>query len=72
MYVRFKTTSDNGMILFQHKGNTVRGDYLALAVIRGQVEFSYNLGKQTENNLHILRSTVDVADGQWHTATATR
>ncbi|PVD37045.1 hypothetical protein C0Q70_04038 [Pomacea canaliculata] len=72
VYVRFKTTSDNGMILFQHKGNTVRGDYLALAVIRGQVEFSYNLGKQTENNLHILRSTVDVADGQWHTATATR
>ena len=70
--VRFKTTEDNGMILFQNKGSSVKADYLALAVVRGRVEFSYNLGKQNEENLFILRSKVDVTDGQWHTALASR
>ena len=70
--VRFKTTEDNGMILFQNKGSSVKADYLALAVVRGRMEFSYNLGKQNEENLFILRSKVDVTDGQWHTALASR
>ena len=70
--VRFKTTENNGMILFQNKGSSVKADYLALAVVRGRVEFSYNLGKQNEENLFILRSKVDVTDGQWHTALASR
>ncbi|KAL8568100.1 hypothetical protein ACOMHN_000324 [Nucella lapillus] len=70
--VRFKTTEQNGVILFQNKGESVRGDYLSLAVVRGRLEFSYNLGKQNEDNLHILRSKVDVTDGKWHTAVAKR
>ncbi|XP_076472604.1 agrin-like [Babylonia areolata] len=70
--VRFQTTADNGLVLFQNKGDTVRGDYLALAVVKRHVEFSYNLGEQDEDHLHILRSKVDVVDGQWHNVTATR
>ena len=70
--VRFKTTEENGLLLFQNKGSSVRGDYLSLAVVGGRVEFSYNLGKQNEDNLHVLRSKVDVTDGQWHTAVAIR
>ncbi|XP_076451600.1 agrin-like isoform X2 [Babylonia areolata] len=70
--VRFKTSEPSGMILFQNKGESVRGDYLALAVVRGRVELSYNLGAQDEEKLHVLRSKVDVTDGRWHTAVAKR
>ncbi|XP_070206823.1 agrin-like isoform X2 [Littorina saxatilis] len=70
--VNFKTTEPNGMILFQNKGDSVRGDYLAVAVVRGRVEFSYNLGQNNEDDLHVIRSKVEVTDGQWHTVTATR
>ena len=70
--MRFKTQAESGMLLFQNKGLSVKADYLALAVVRGRVEFSYNLGQQDEENLHVLRSKVDVTDGQWHTLVATR
>ena len=70
--VRFKTTSDQGLILFQSSGAHVRDDYLALAIARGHVQFSYNLGEQDETNLHILTSKVEVDDQLWHTVVATR
>jgi len=60
------------LILYQNGKSNVLGDYLAIAIIRGKVEFSYNLGKQSENDLHIMRSIVDVNDGRWHYISAKR
>ncbi|KAI1287382.1 Agrin [Halotydeus destructor] len=63
--VSLRTHSPNGLILWLNKGNTVKTDYLALAVSDGYLELSYNLGKQKE--LLVMRSTVRADDGHWHT-----
>ncbi|XP_061162516.1 agrin-like [Saccostrea echinata] len=68
----FKTRSMEGLILFQNGRSNILGDYLALAVVGGKVELSYNLGKQTEGDLHIIRSSTKVDDGQWHHVIARR
>lgn len=59
-------------MLYQNGQSALLGDYLALAIVNGKVEFSYNLGKQTEDDLHIIRSAVRVDDGQWHRLLAYR
>ncbi|KAL5014686.1 hypothetical protein ScPMuIL_008956, partial [Solemya velum] len=71
-HFRFRSNKDNGLILFQNSGISVKGDYLAIAMVDGKIEFSYNLGKQTDRDLHIIRSLVKVSDGQWHTANIQR
>ena len=65
--MKFKLSGLGGLILVQQSDLTHFADYLAIAVVNGRVELSYNLGRQTENNLHILQSTIYVNDGQWHT-----
>ena len=70
--VRFNTVVDAGLILLQHKTGDVQGDYLAIALVNGYVEVSYNLGKQPADDLHMLRSEVTVNDGTWHTLVFTR
>ncbi|CAC5391141.1 unnamed protein product [Mytilus coruscus] len=71
-YIKFRTLKSNGLILYQNGKSNVLGDYLAIAIVRGRVEFSYNLGKQSEKDLHIIRSAVDVDDGGWHKIFAER
>lgn len=44
----------------------MKTDYLALAISDGYLELSFNLGKQKE--LLIIRSSIRVDDGHWHTA----
>ena len=66
--VRFRSSAENGLLLLVHKSPTIEGDYLAMALVDGAVQVSYNLGKQTPDNLHILRSNTLVDDNQWHTA----
>ncbi|KAL3860973.1 hypothetical protein ACJMK2_007067, partial [Sinanodonta woodiana] len=70
--LQFKTVEKNGLLLFQSSGPSILGDYLSLSVVNGRVEFSYNLGKQSEINIFKLRSTLDVGDGVWHTVIAYR
>ncbi|XP_052712788.1 agrin-like isoform X11 [Crassostrea angulata] len=70
--IRFRTRSPGGLILFQNGRSSILGDYLALAVVGGKVELSYNLGKQTEEDLHIIRSSMRVDDGEWHRIIALR
>lgn len=67
-----QTRTSGGLILFQNGRSNILGDYLALAVVGGKVELSYNLGKQTEEDLHIIRSSVAVDDGRWHHVIAVR
>ena len=38
-----------------------------MAVSNGFIEVSYNLGKQSADDLHVLRSQTKVNDGLWHT-----
>lgn len=68
--IAFRTHSNSGLILWLNKGSTVKADYLALAISDGYLELSFNLGKQKE--LLIIRSSVRVDDGHWHTATVHR
>ncbi|KAK6177684.1 hypothetical protein SNE40_015737 [Patella caerulea] len=70
--LKFRTNKADGLIAFQNKGETVLGDYLAIAVIGGKIELSYNLGKQSEKSLHIIQSRMKIDDGKWHTLEAKR
>ncbi|XP_069117853.1 agrin-like isoform X2 [Argopecten irradians] len=70
--IKFRETRGGGLILFQQGTLPVLDDYFAIAVVDGSVELSYNLGGQTEEGLHIIRSTVAVDDGLWHTLVANR
>ena len=71
MKLKFRTHHTNGMLIFQGQGHAAR-DYLIVAIANSHVEFSFNLGMQDQNNLFILRSTVYVSDGMWHTVTVER
>ncbi|CAH1773592.1 unnamed protein product [Owenia fusiformis] len=70
--VVFKTEKDNGLILMQNKGDNVRGDYVAIALASGKVQVSYNLGKNSEKDLHVIKNPTKVNDEKWHTLTFTR
>ncbi|KAG8193217.1 hypothetical protein JTE90_005564 [Oedothorax gibbosus] len=68
--ITFRTLQEYGLLLWMNKGPSVRGDYLALAVVKGRVELSFNLGKET--SFLAMRSTVKVNDNNWHTITIKR
>ena len=68
---KLKTVASNGLIVWQNKGRSIRGDFLSLAVVEGCVEFAFDLGKEKEEMFR-LRSEKLVADGKWHTVTAER
>ncbi|XP_064610786.1 agrin-like isoform X2 [Liolophura sinensis] len=70
--LKFKTKRKNGLLLFSNQGDSLRGDYLALAIVNGKVEFSYNLGKQSEDDMFVIRSDVSVNNNKWHTVTIQR
>ncbi|XP_041377630.1 agrin-like isoform X2 [Gigantopelta aegis] len=70
--IRFRTKNKNGLLAFQNRGDSVKGDYLAIAIVNGKVQFSYNLGKQAADNLFIIESKVKVDDDKWHKVTARR
>lgn len=67
---RVKTTSPGGLILWQSRGQNIRGDYFSIAIVDGHVEMSYDLGK--EQDIFIIQSVILVNDGKWHTVTAER
>ncbi len=69
--VRFKTSAPDGVLLLQTGGEDVTSDYISLALSGGHLELSYNLGKQGPGNLHVIRSAVHVADGNWHNVIVT-
>ncbi|CAL4063227.1 unnamed protein product [Meganyctiphanes norvegica] len=61
----FRATSSDGLLLWLNKGSSLLQDYFALAIVEGQVELSFNLGKETTPLT--VKSKVHVDDGQWHT-----
>ncbi|XP_046396911.1 agrin-like [Ischnura elegans] len=60
----------NGLLLWTNKGNTLQGDFFAIAIVNGYPQLSFNLGRQ--KNLLTIRSKVRVTDGAWHSLVAHR
>lgn len=46
--LNIRTTMRNGLLIWMNQGPTLQGDFLAVAVIDGRVELSFNLGKKTQ------------------------
>ena len=46
--MNIRTTVRNGLVLWMNQGPTLQGDFLAVAVIDGKAELSFNLGKKTK------------------------
>ena len=68
--ISVRTHARSGLILWTNKGSSLKSDYLAVAVVDGFVELSYNLGKQKE--LFFVRGNTRVDDGRWHTVSIER
>ena len=67
--VTFRTRDYDGMILYNGVGPAPKmGDFLFLAVIKGELTFGYNLGAGFKG----VKSPIFVADGEWHTVKITR
>ncbi|KAG8142333.1 hypothetical protein E2320_006265 [Naja naja] len=62
-----KTEATQGLILWSGKGLD-RSDYIALAIVDGQVQMTYDLGSKPV----ILRSTVPINTNQWIQIKASR
>ncbi|CAL1548003.1 unnamed protein product [Lymnaea stagnalis] len=63
---KFKTSAPNGLIFYTADANHV--DFLAIFLLNGKVQFSFNCGTGTAN----MASTETYNDNKWHTVTAKR
>ncbi|XP_054715535.1 agrin-like [Uloborus diversus] len=68
--VRFRTTHSTGLLFWTNKGSSLKGDYLAVAIVNGYPELSYNLGKQKD--FWVIKGNKRVDDGLWHSMTIHR
>lgn len=59
-----RTNVRNGLLVWSNQGPTLQGDFLAVAVVDGQAELSYSLGKKTPPVR--ITSTSRIDDGRWH------
>ncbi|PRD31962.1 UNVERIFIED_CONTAM: Agrin [Trichonephila clavipes] len=65
--ITFRTNQEHGLMLWMNKGPNMRGDYIAIAIVRGYITLSFNLGKETVPL--ISKSHFKVNDNNWHTVT---
>ncbi|XP_022100567.1 agrin-like isoform X2 [Acanthaster planci] len=65
--MRFRTLRQAGLMLY-NSDNSRGGDFVAVAIVNGQVEFAYNLGAGVKR----ISSPVSVNDDQWHTVIISR
>ncbi|GBL76782.1 Agrin, partial [Araneus ventricosus] len=63
--ITFRTIHEYGLLLWMNKGPNIKGDYIAIAIDKGYVTLSFNLGKETVPL--ILKSLFRVNDNNWHT-----
>ena len=68
--ISLRTKSENGLIMWTSKNDQITADYLALIIVDGFIEFSFDLGKQT--HYLALRSSFRVNDGLVHHIIITR
>ncbi len=68
--VTFRTRDQDGMILYNGVGPKPKmGDFLFIAVYKGEVILGYNLGGGFRK---IVESLVYVSNDEWHTVKVTR
>ncbi|XP_038060853.1 agrin-like isoform X2 [Patiria miniata] len=65
--LRFRTSQQTGLMLY-NSVNSRSGDFVAVALIDGRVEFAYNLGAGVKR----IASALSVSDDQWHTVIVSR
>ncbi|XP_072333062.1 protocadherin Fat 4-like isoform X2 [Scyliorhinus torazame] len=69
IYVEFATMKENSLLLYNYDNREgAEGEFLALEIVNGKIEFSYNLGGGTVR----LVTDQQVADGEFHKIFATR
>lgn len=69
IYIKFATIKSKALLLYIHDNQTgEKAEFLALEILEGQMQFSFNLGSGT----YKLRTTKRVSDGQFHTVVARR
>jgi len=68
MEVVFKPSHEQGLILYNGNRNDGKGDFLALFLNQGFVEFAFDLG----NGISSTRSVGVVSVGSWHTVSVSR
>lgn len=66
--VKFKPSSDSGLLLFTSEHPTGKGDFFSLALVNGHVEFRFDCGTGPA----IIQSPNKVKIGQWNQVKAKR
>lgn len=64
----FRPTSKEGLLLYNGNRNDGQGDFMAIFLNQGFVEFAFDLG----NGITIARSSRPVSMGDWHNLTVSR
>ncbi|XP_071744325.1 agrin isoform X3 [Lepeophtheirus salmonis] len=62
--VHLRTIEKNGLLIWINQGTSLKGDFLAVAIVDGYPELSYKLGKK-QNTLRI-KSKKRINDDKWH------
>ncbi|CAH4031197.1 unnamed protein product [Pieris brassicae] len=58
----FLTNRFSGMLLYTGQSNKAKGDFIAINLVNGYLQFRYNLGSGIAN----ITSPVSVSKGRWH------
>ncbi|XP_072942741.1 agrin-like isoform X4 [Epargyreus clarus] len=66
--IEFKAFSENGVILYNQQKADGTGDYVSLALVKGFLEFRYNLG----NGAIVLTSLEKISLNEYHKVSAKR
>lgn len=71
--MEFSTRAPTGIMYFSKRvigdaTGTTPNDFIAIHIQQGRAVFTFNLGEQNQNV--VLRSTLMVNDGEWHSLTA--
>ncbi|CAH2050484.1 unnamed protein product, partial [Iphiclides podalirius] len=64
----FLTNRFSGMLLYTGQSNKAKGDFIAINLVNGYLQFRYNLGSGIAN----ITSPVPITKGRWHRARVTR
>ncbi|KAL0901465.1 hypothetical protein ABMA27_006716 [Loxostege sticticalis] len=64
----FLTNRFSGMLLYTGQSNKAKGDFVAINLVNGYLQFRYNLGSGVAN----ITSPVPITKGRWHRARITR
>ncbi|XP_053610410.1 agrin-like isoform X5 [Plodia interpunctella] len=64
----FLTNRFSGMLLYTGQSNKAKGDFIAINLVNGYLQFRYNLGSGIAN----ITSPVPITKGHWHRARVSR